>query len=103
METPTNTPESRAEIADNAIAVVTEEGFDQAHPDSTLASLGFDSLSAIDLVCALEEKFDVQLPSEQVLGSASEHRTGVTVAQIISCIEEAVREAAPATVPEDVS
>ncbi len=47
----------RAIIAEQAMIDVTE-----VKPDSTLSDLGVDSLGLVEIVFAIEEKFDVTVP-----------------------------------------
>lgn len=39
---------------------------EQVHPDSELATLGVDSLSTVEFMFMLEEKFDIQMSGEPV-------------------------------------
>lgn len=58
-------------IALRIIEVVAEAGNvspAEVHADSTLSELGFDSLSALNLVFALEEEFDIDIPNDEVAG-----------------------------------
>lgn len=52
-------------IADKIIAIIAEQAvLDVADvtPDSTLASLGMDSLGLVETIFAIEEAFDISVP-----------------------------------------
>jgi acyl carrier protein len=56
-------------IFDDVKAVVVEQlnvGADEVKPESKFADdLGADSLDVVELVMALEEKFDIEIPDDQ--------------------------------------
>lgn len=56
-------------IFDDVKAVVVEQlnvGADEIKPESKFADdLGADSLDVVELVMALEEKFDIEIPDDQ--------------------------------------
>ena len=73
-----------------AIAAILAESFkvDTAaiSPDSTLESLGLDSLALMEFVFAVEDRFDVRIPEERL----DPRQAGVTLGQLARLIDEAV-------------
>ena len=73
-------------ILDDVKEVVAEQlgvNIDEIKEDSKFAEdLGADSLDVVELVMALEEKFDIEIPDESVESIA-------TVADAVKFIEEA--------------
>lgn len=52
-------------IEDRVIAILAEQALldaSEVRPDATLEDLGIDSLGLVEVVFALEEAFDVQIP-----------------------------------------
>ena len=55
------------------------------HLESTLESLGLDSLALMEFVFAMEDRFDVRIPEERL----DPRQAGVTLQQLCSLLDEA--------------
>ncbi|MDQ2927382.1 MAG: acyl carrier protein [Pseudomonadota bacterium] len=55
-------------------------------PDSTLESLGLDSLSLIEFVFAIEDRFSVRIPEEQL----DPRQAGITLGHLSDVLEDAL-------------
>jgi len=62
---------------------------DMVKPDSKVTELGADSLDTIELVAALEEKFGISIPEDDV-------RQIATVTDIVNLVEQKLRSKASA-------
>lgn len=56
------------------------------HPQSTLETLGLDSLGLMEFVFAVEDRFDVRIPEERL----DPRQAGITLAQLAGLLDEAV-------------
>ena len=83
-------------IADKIIAIIAEQAvLDVADvtPDSTLASLGMDSLGLVETIFAIEEAFDISVPfNANAPGEAGFDIS--SVASIIAAVEGLVSQKA---------
>jgi acyl carrier protein len=74
----------------DAIAEVLLEQFQvdavRIRPDTTLESLGLDSLSLMEFVFAVEDHFSVRIPEEQL----DPRQTGITLAHLTDALEDAM-------------
>ncbi|MDQ2736837.1 MAG: acyl carrier protein [Pseudomonadota bacterium] len=55
-------------------------------PESTLESLGLDSLALMEFVFAVEDRFDVRIPEERL----DPRQAGVTLGQLADLLDEAI-------------
>ena len=73
----------------DAVSTVLSEKFnvDAASivPESTLESLGLDSLALMEFVFAMEDRFDVRIPEDRL----DPRQAGVTLSQLCSLLDEA--------------
>ncbi|MEO8921917.1 MAG: acyl carrier protein [Caldimonas sp.] len=58
----------------------------RVQPESTLESLGLDSLALMEFVFAVEDRFDVRIPEERL----DPRQAGVTLGQLAGLLDEAV-------------
>jgi acyl carrier protein len=74
----------------DAVAAVLVEKFHVEaaglQPESTLESLGLDSLALMEFVFAVEDRFDVRIPEERL----DPRQAGVTLEQLAGLLDEAV-------------
>jgi acyl carrier protein len=74
----------------DAIAEVLLEQFHveaiRIRPDTTLESLGLDSLSLMEFVFAVEDRFSVRIPEDQL----DPRRAGITLEHLTDVLEDAV-------------
>lgn len=74
----------------DAIAAVLVDQFhvdaDKVGPDSTLESLGLDSLALMEFVFAVEDRFDVRIPEDRL----DPRQAGVTLDHLAGLLDEAV-------------
>ena len=74
----------------DAIAEVLLEQFHvdaiRIRPDATLESLGLDSLSLMEFVFAVEDRFSVRIPEDQL----DPRRAGITLEHLTDVLEDAV-------------
>ena len=54
-------------------------------PESTLESLGLDSLALMEFVFAMEDRFDVRIPEDRL----DPRQAGVTLEQLCDLLDEA--------------
>ncbi len=85
-------------IEDRVIAILAEQALldpSEVRPDAKLADLGIDSLGLVEVVFALEEAFDVQIPFNANDPSASEFdiSTVGTMAQAMESLIAAQKQA----------
>jgi len=76
-------------ITDQVIAIIAEQAVlepEDVTPDSTLESLGIDSLGLVESIFAIEEAFDISVPFNANNPSASDFDIS-TVASIIAGIK----------------
>lgn len=81
---------------DRVIAIIAEQAvLDVADvkPDSTLASLGIDSLGLVESIFAIEEAFDVSVPFNANEPSQSDFDIS-SVASIIAAVENLIAQKA---------
>ena len=79
-------------VKDQVVAIIAEQAvLDPADvkPDSTLESLGIDSLGLVESIFAIEEAFDISVPFNANDPSESDFDIS-TVASIISAVEALV-------------
>lgn len=79
-----------ADVAADVIAIIAKRAQPAGRevvPSSRLDELGIDSLSAIEMIFDLEEKFDVQIP----YNSNSDKFELETVGQVVDAIANLVR------------
>lgn len=73
----------------DAIATVLNEKFNvdaaTIRPESTLESLGLDSLALMEFVFAMEDRFDVRIPEDKL----DPRQAGVTLEQLSGLLDEA--------------
>lgn len=82
---------SREEIAAKLIEVMKESSeedvdWDAITEETEIESLGFDSLTTLDLIFYLKEYFAIEIQAEDLEGIT-------TVAQMVSFVEERIRAA----------
>jgi acyl carrier protein len=74
----------------DAVAEVLLEQFHvdaiRIRPDATLESLGLDSLSLMEFVFAVEDRFSVRIPEDQL----DPRRAGITLEHLTDVLEDAV-------------
>jgi acyl carrier protein len=58
----------------------------RVQPQSTLETLGLDSLGLMEFVFAVEDRFDVRIPEERL----DPRQAGTTLEQLASLLDEAV-------------
>lgn len=83
-------------IRDRIIAIIAEQAVlepSDVTPDSTLESLGIDSLGLVESIFAIEEEFDISVPFNANEPSASDFDIS-SVEAIIAGIEKLVAEKA---------
>ena len=81
-------------VQDQVIAIIAEQAVLEPQDvtlDSTLESLGIDSLGLVESIFAIEEAFDIQIPFNANARSESDFDIS-SVATIIHGIEELVAE-----------
>ncbi len=81
-----------AEVKDKVIAIIAEQAvLDVADVkmDSTLESLGIDSLGLVESIFAIEEAFDIQVPFNANEPSQSDFDIS-SVAAIVAAVEKLV-------------
>ncbi len=73
-----------------AIAAVLTDKFNveaaRVSPQTTLESLGLDSLALMEFVFAVEDRFVVRIPEERL----DPRQTGITLAQLVGSLDEAI-------------
>jgi len=73
-----------------AIAAILAQSFkvDTARlsPDSTLESLGLDSLALMEFVFAVEDRFSVRIPEDKL----DPRQAGITLGRLAALVDEAV-------------
>lgn len=85
-------------IEDRVIAILAEQALldpSEVRPDAKLADLGIDSLGLVEVVFALEEAFDVQIPFNANDPGASEFDVSTvgTMAQAMESLIAAQKQA----------
>lgn len=85
-------------IEDRVIAILAEQALldpSEVRPDAKLADLGIDSLGLVEVVFALEEAFDVQIPFNSNDPGASEFDVSTvgTMAQAMESLIAAQKQA----------
>ena len=74
----------------DAVAEVLLEQFHvdavRIRPDATLESLGLDSLSLMEFVFAVEDRFSVRIPEDQL----DPRQAGITLEHLTDVLEDAV-------------
>lgn len=81
-------------ISEQVIEIIAEQAIlepSDVTPDSTLESLGIDSLGLVESIFAIEERFDISVPFNANEPSASNFDIS-TVASIIRGIERLIAE-----------
>ncbi len=76
-------------LTDQVIAIIAEQALLEPRdvtPDSTLESLGIDSMALVESIFAIEEAFDITVPFNANTPEASDFDTS-TVASVILGIE----------------
>jgi acyl carrier protein len=63
-------------------------------PDVTLESLGLDSLSLMEFVFAVEDRFSVRVPEDRL----DPRQAGITLEQLTDVIEDTLLQPSPADV-----
>lgn len=79
-------------IEDRVIAILAEQALldpSEVRPDAKLADLGIDSLGLVEVVFALEEAFDVQIPFNANDPGRSEFDIS-TVATMVQAMESLI-------------
>jgi acyl carrier protein len=81
----------------DAIAEVLLEQFHvdavRIRPDTTLESLGLDSLSLMEFVFSVEDRFSVRIPEDQL----DPRRAGITLEHLTDVLEDAVLQGLAST------
>ncbi len=62
-------------------------------PDATLESLGLDSLSLMEFVFVIEDRFSVRIPEEQL----DPRQAGITLGHLSDVLEDALLVPSPST------
>jgi len=81
-------------VKDRVIAIIAEQAVldvDDVSPDSTLDSLGIDSLGLVESIFAIEEAFDISVPFNANDPGQSEFDIS-TVASIVAAVEKLIAE-----------
>jgi len=81
-------------IHDKVVEIIAEQAVlepSDVTPDSTLDSLGIDSLGLVECIFAIEEEFDISIPFNANEPEQSEFDI-TNVAAIIAGIEKLIRE-----------
>ena len=81
-------------VTDQVIAIIAEQALlepEDVIPDSTLESLGIDSLGLVESIFAIEEEFDISIPFNANEPEKSEFDI-TNVASIVAGIEKLVAE-----------
>lgn len=84
------------EISARVIEIIAEQAVldvSDVKPESTLESLGIDSLGLVECIFAIEESFDIQVPFNANDPTDSDFDIS-TVASIIEAIQRLVKEQA---------
>lgn len=71
-------------VADELAGIIVEHlGIDAKHitPESTFLNLGADTLEILDIVCSVEELFDIELDDDAIEGIE-------TVGELVKLIED---------------
>jgi acyl carrier protein len=63
-------------------------------PDATLEGLGLDSLSLMEFVFAVEDRFSVRVPEDRL----DPRQAGITLEQLTDAVEDALLQPSPADV-----
>lgn len=75
----------------DAVAAVLVDKFhvppDKAQPEATLDGLGLDSLTLMEFVFAVEDRFDVRIPEDRL----DPRQAGVTLERLAELLDEAVQ------------
>ena len=81
-----------------AVAEVLAEKFDveatRIRPDATLESLGLDSLTLMEFVFAVEDRFSVRIPEDRL----DPRQAGVTLGHLSDLLEDALLTQLPADI-----
>jgi acyl carrier protein len=81
----------------DAVAEVLLEHFHveavRIRPDATLESLGLDSLSLMEFVFSVEDRFSVRIPEDQL----DPRRAGITLEHLTDVLEDAVLQGLAST------
>ncbi|MEM9755297.1 MAG: acyl carrier protein [Pseudomonadota bacterium] len=83
-------------VHDRVIAILAAQAFkdpDEVSPDMTLSALGIDSMGVVEVIYALEEAFDIQVPFNANAPDAPGFDVS-TVGGIIAAVEGLVRDGA---------
>ncbi|WP_375227726.1 acyl carrier protein [Roseobacter sp. S98] len=83
-------------IQDQVIQIIAEQAVldpSDVTPDSTLESLGIDSLGLVESIFSIEETFDISVPFNANAPSGSDFDIS-TVASIVAGIERLIAEQA---------
>ena len=65
-------------------------------PATPLEALGLDSLSLMEFVFAIEDRFEVRIPEEKL----DPRQTGITLEHLATLLDEATRDRQPAAVTD---
>jgi acyl carrier protein len=71
MSTPTTTGEQVLAAIREELAAIKVPGAEDAQPETTWADLDVDSLDLVELVKALEDRFEVSISDDSLKGIAS--------------------------------
>ena len=81
-----------------AVAEVLAEKFDveatRIRPDATLESLGLDSLTLMEFVFAVEDRFSVRIPEDRL----DPRQAGVTLGHLSDLLEDALLTQLPSDI-----
>ncbi len=83
-------------VTDTVIAIIAEQAVldvGDVHPDSTLESLGIDSLGLVESIFAIEEAFDITVPFNANDRAQSSFDIS-SVASIITAVEQLIAQQA---------
>ncbi|MEL6509109.1 MAG: acyl carrier protein [Pseudomonadota bacterium] len=81
-------------VKDTVIQIIAEQAVldvEDVTPDSTLDSLGIDSMGLVESIFAIEEAFDISVPFNANDPSASEFDIS-SVASIVAAVEKLVAD-----------
>ena len=75
------------ELFDAVAAILTEQfqvDIARVQPDTTLVSLGLDSLALMEFVFAVEDRFCTRIPEEKL----DPRQAGMTLARVVQALDE---------------
>ena len=80
----------------NDVVQILQESFQvdptKLGPESTLESLGLDSLALMEFVFAVEDRLSVRIPEDKL----DPRQSGITLANLVSLLDHERRKALPA-------